>query len=317
MKKKILLVLLSLLFLVGCQSSKPVERNFLAFDTLVDIKLYKGGSKKIMDELENEVHRLEEVFSIHDKKSQVSLLESFDQASGDLEKIIDLSLEMENLTLGNFDPFLGRVSALWGFGSPEETIPDKEILAKTLEESRKKSVEDLDFGGIAKGYAADRLQELAKEKGVTSALFNLGGNIITLGEYEGRKFNIGIQDPLDKTGALLGVVKMGENSAVTSGDYQRGFDEGGIRYHHILDPTNGFPVQKDLISVTLVLPNSAKADAYSTALFVMGFDEARVYAQQEGLPVVLVNKDREVLVINDSEFEFELRNEDYRLVDGK
>lgn len=315
MRKQLVLIIIVLMLLAGCQAKGSYEKNFFAFDTVIDLKIYKGGNEKLLKELEEEVYRLEEVFSIHDDKSQISNLTSIEEARGDLAKIIELSLEMEKLTDGNFDPFLGRVSALWAFGSPGENVPEASLIKSRLEESRNRAVEDLDFGGIAKGYAADKLLEIAKDRGVKSALFNLGGNIITLGDYGGRKFNIGIQDPLDKAGAILGIVKIEENSAVTSGDYQRGFEMDGIRYHHILDPDNGYPVQKDLISVTVILPNSAKADAYSTALFVMGFEGARAYALDKNIPVVLVNKDKEVLVLNKEDFDFELRNDDYRLVD--
>ncbi|NLY72117.1 MAG: FAD:protein FMN transferase [Tissierellia bacterium] len=315
MKKNLVFIIIVLLLLSGCQSKGIYEKNYFAFDTVIDLKIYEGGSEKILKELEEEIYRLEEVFSIHDESSQISKLPNIEDAEGDLASIISLSLEMEELTGGSFDPFLGRVSALWAFGSPEENIPEASLISAALEESKNRNIEDLDFGGIAKGYAADRLLQMAKDRGVKSALFNLGGNIITLGTYEGRSFNIGIQDPLDKAGAILGVVKMKENSAVTSGDYQRGFDKDGVRYHHILDPENGYPVQKDLMSVSVILPNSARADAYSTALFVMGFEEARTYALDNGVPVVLVNRDGEVLVLNDNDFEFELRNEDYRLVD--
>lgn len=209
MKKFLYLVIIVVLILGGCSDDKKYETSFLAFDTLVDLKIYQGGSQKILDELKDETLRLEKLFNIYDQKSAVSELESIALVQGELAEILQLSDEMKAVTLGSFDPYLRRVSALWAFGTPEENVPSKEDLDRVLSLKTEESVKDLDFGGIAKGYAANQLQILARQKGVKSALFNLGGNIITLGEYQGAPFAIGIQDPLNNTGEILGVIRMG------------------------------------------------------------------------------------------------------------
>lgn len=313
--KKFLFTLIILAFVLSaCTNNKSYESSFFAFDTLVELKIYQGGNQRILDELKDETLRLEKLLNIHDGKSGISELEDKALAQGELAEILQLCDEMKDNTLGFFDPYLRRVSALWAFGKPEENVPSQEDLEIFLSLKKEESVEDLDFGGIAKGYAANALQLLARQRGVESALFNLGGNIITLGDYRETPFTIGIQDPLNNTGEILGIIRMGENSAVTSGAYQRGFEKQGTRYHHILDPETGYPVQGDLLSVTLVLPDSAQADAYSTALFVMGFDRARAYALEHALPVILVKDDKGVLVLNSKDFSFELRNDDYLMM---
>ncbi|NLY35637.1 MAG: FAD:protein FMN transferase [Tissierellia bacterium] len=317
MKKIICLLIISTFILSGCVKEKAYEINFFAFDTLVELKIYQGGSQKILAELKEEALRLEKLLNIHDEKSGISQLEDKALIQGELSEVLQLSDEMKENTVGAFDPYLRRVSALWAFGTPQESIPARADIEQLIVLKDEESVEDLDFGGIAKGYAANRLLALAKDRGVKSALFNLGGNIITLGDYQKGSFTIGLQDPLNDTGEILGVIQMKENSAVTSGAYQRGFTVDGLRYHHILDPSTGYPVQGDLLSVTLVLADSARADAYSTALFVMGFDKAKDYATQHALPVVLVREDRAVLVLNAKDFKFELRNDNYHLIEER
>ncbi|HZK10001.1 MAG TPA: FAD:protein FMN transferase [Clostridia bacterium] len=314
MKKYLCILLIISFLLAGCTKQEEYETSFFAFDTIVEFKLYEGGNQEILDELKKEALRIEKLLNIHDETSVISSLKGNSLEENEISELIKLSNEMKELTQGAFDPYLGRVSALWAFGTEEENIPLKEDLDKYIALKIGESLEDLDLGSIAKGYAANQLQELAKKAGVESALFNLGGNIITLGNYQEGTYNIGIQDPLDQTGEIFGFVKMGENSAVTSGAYQRGFEEEGVWYHHILDPKTGYPVDNDLLSVSLVLEDSARADAYSTALFVMGFDKAKEYAHLHSLPVILVRKDGAICLLNAEKFTFVLLKEEYFLL---
>lgn len=314
MKKISVTLMIFFLLISGCSNKQIYETSFLAFDTLVELKLYDGGSKEILRALKEETLRLEKIFNIHSGESEISVLRDKASARGELAELLALADEMKSLTQGTFDPYLRKISALWAFGTPDAKVPSKEDIERLLRE-KGEEIEEIDLGGIAKGYAANILQTMAKEKGVKSALFNLGGNIITLGDYQGEAFRIGLQDPLNKTGEILGVIKMKENSAVTSGAYQRGFNVNNVRYHHILNPQTGYPAEGDLLSVTLVMPDSAQADAYSTALFVMGYSRAKEYALKHNLPVILVRADKSVTLIHGENFTLELRNEAYRLLE--
>ena len=146
----------------------------------------------------------------------------------------------------------------------------------------------VDLGGIAKGYIADRVAAVLKEQGVRSALVDLGGNIVTVGNKAGQPFRIGIKDPADPA-SLCAVLDGQDVSIVTSGIYERGFDQDGVRYHHLLDPATGMPVQNTLASVTVVCKNSADADALSTACFVMG--------EEQGIALIESLSDTEALFI--------------------
>ena len=124
--------------------------------------------------------------------------------------------------------------------------------------------------GIAKGDAADLLRAQREKEGVTSATLDLGGDVFVMGrKTDGSDWRIAVKDPAD-TESYLGVVSAADKFIVTSGVYERYFEENGVRYHHILDPKTGCPAESGLVSVTVLCENGAWADALSTACFVLG-----------------------------------------------
>jgi len=147
------------------------------------------------------------------------------------------------------------------------------------------------LGAVAKGYIADKAAEFLAESGVENAVLNFGGNVIAMGSKpDGSGWNIGIQDPGEATGESMAVLEAHGCSVVTSGVYQRGFDLDGVRYHHILDPATGWPVQNGIASVTIVADSSALGDALSTACFIMG-REGLAFAQSMGAGAMIVYSD--------------------------
>ncbi len=132
----------------------------------------------------------------------------------------------------------------------------------------------IDTGGIAKGFIADRIAEILKNEGCSGAIINLGGNVLTLGNKpDGSKWKIGIQDPFKSTGNYMEIVKVDEMSVVTSGPYERNFEEDGVLYHHILDPFTGYPVVNNIAGVTIISEKSIDGDGLSTSVFAMGVEE--------------------------------------------
>ncbi len=150
----------------------------------------------------------------------------------------------------------------------------------------------IDFGGIAKGYAADLCADILKDADADGLLV-LGGNIYAVGTNEGKDWNIGIADP-DEQSDTVAAVAVHDMSVVTSGDYERYFEQDGVRYHHIFDPATGYPAASGLRSVTVIDENSTRADALTTALFVMGADEGRAYCEDNGIAAVFITSDRQV-----------------------
>ena len=157
----------------------------------------------------------------------------------------------------------------------------------------------LSFGAVAKGCASDYAIQAMRAAGVTSGVVSLGGNVQTLGKKpDGSDWNIAVQDPND-TGSYLGYLTVGETAVITSGSYQRFFTEGGQKYHHILSPKTGRPVNNGLLSVTIVCEDGTLADCLSTAMFVLGPQAALNYWRTYGgFEMVLVKSDGHVILTN-------------------
>lgn len=155
----------------------------------------------------------------------------------------------------------------------------------------------IDLGAVGKGYAADMLAVIYQENDITRGVIALAGNIYVYGEKsDGSLWNIGVTDP-DNTGEVNITVSLSQNSIVTTGAYERYFVEDGEIYHHIFDSKTGYPVESDIKSVTVISPNSALADIYSTALFVMGYDKAIEFSESEDeIDVIIINDNDKVYV---------------------
>ena len=235
----------------------------------------------------------------------------------DLLEVLEKALHYAELSDGAFDPTVGPLVQLWGIGTDAQCIPGDEEIAAALELVnwrdvvidraagtaflRRKGMA-LDLGAIAKGYAGDEALRIAREAKVKRAVFDLGGNIVTLGwriqsKKESLPWRIGIQNPLSDRGVYMGVLPVHDISVVTSGVYERYFESGGKRYHHILSTADGYPVDNGLLSVTIVTDSSTAADALSTTVFALGFQRGR--ALVDSIPdteAIFIFDDRSVII---------------------
>ncbi len=299
-----------LLLLTGCtaQPTQMVRTDF-ALDTVVRVTVYDSASSDAQTALDAcfaELARLEGLLSATKEGSDVDRInrsaEAMVQVSEETAQVLRLSQHVAELSDGAFDVTVRPLSVLWDFTAEEPTVPDEQTIAQTLAQVdyRQLTIEGqqvtlsggaIDLGGVAKGYIADRLREILLQHNVRSALIDLGGNIVALGDKDGQGFRIGIKDPADTT-ALAEVLEVRDRSVVTSGTYERGFTADGVRYHHLLDPKTGYPVQNGLASVTVVNESSATADALSTACFVLGEEKARdLIAQFPDTEVLFIYED--------------------------
>ena len=158
--------------------------------------------------------------------------------------------------------------------------------------------QEIDLGGIAKGFTSSRIMEIFKKDGVTCGMVSLGGNVHLLGtKQDGSAWRVGIQDP-NNTDDMLGVLEANDCAVITSGAYERNFEKDGVTYHHIIDPATGKPSNSGLTSVTIVSKDGTLADGLSTSLFVMGKDKAIAYWKQHAdeFDTILVDKDRNVYI---------------------
>lgn len=289
----------------GCRGeSQPAGRSGFALDTAVSITLYAFAdgalsSQALLDGCFAELERYEQLLSAEREDSDIGRL---NQAEGnpvplseETIELLQIGLQYGKLTNGALDITIRPASRLWNFqGSPALPDPADLSAAAALVDYRNLHLDGLtawltdpdaavDLGGIAKGYIADRLASYLTKNGVESALLDLGGNIVAIGDKEGEDWKIGVRDPSDEN-ALAAVIPVQNASVVTSGTYERGFWLDGVRYHHLLEPKTGWPVQNGLSSVTIVSPLSVDGDALSTACFVLG--EEKALSLIESLPDV-------------------------------
>lgn len=202
--------------------------------------------------------------------------------------LVDASLDVARETDGAFDPTVFPLTHAWGFDDGEHRVPGPDEIAALLARVGYSAVQSdaaagtltlrdeaqIDVGGVAKGFAADELSALLRVRGATSALFDLGGNVTALGaKPDGEPWKVGIADP-SAPDQLAGALSMQDATVSTSGAYQRFFDAGNTRYHHLLDPATGYPAASDLASVSVIGTNGTRADALSTACYVRGLEGA-------------------------------------------
>jgi len=196
----------------------------------------------------------------------------------------------------------------WGFTTSDYRIPGEDELTGLLEHVDYTALTvdgdaatlpagmEMDLGAVAKGYAGEMAADLLRERGVESALLNMGGNVQTVGaKPDGSSWRIGIQDPNQPTGGYLGVLLLKDQAAVTSGGYERYFEQDGVRYWHIMDPHTGAPARSGLTSVTIVGDKGGLCDGLSTSLFVLGLDGALDYWHTYGgFEAILVDENKDV-----------------------
>lgn len=201
--------------------------------------------------------------------------------------IMNRAMQVSKETKGAFDITIYPVMELWGFTTKNYRVPESSEIADVLKHVSYTNVEvngqqvtlsdgaSIDLGGIAKGYTSLRVIQIMKDCGIEHAIINLGGNVQVLGtKTDGSDWRVAIQNP-DSESSYLGVLSTADKAVITSGGYERYFEQDGQVYHHIIDPQTGYPSESDLTSVTIVCSDGTTADALSTALFVMGFDGAK------------------------------------------
>ena len=309
------------LLLSGCAAKPlPHEQRFMAMDTFMHFSVY--GDRTAAVQAQEEILKLERLLSVTDENSEVYAVNHRTaqncNLSPELTALLEQALILARQTDGAFDPTVYPVVRAWGFTTGTYQVPEQEELdrllplvdhtAPILSANSLTLPNDvqLDFGGIAKGWAGDRAAQLLRGAGVTSAILRLGGNIHTVGtKPDGSAWRVGIEDP--DSGGTLGTVSVADLSVVTSGSYQRFFTENGRTYHHIIDPSTGHPATSGLTSVTVIGKYGARCDALSTALFVMGLEEAaQFWREHRDFEAIFVSEDGSVFITDGLEDSFTL-----------
>ncbi len=285
---KLLPLLLLSLFFSGCTRKEPIHKSGFYFDTVISITLYDPSKTAELEHCFTLAEQYENYFSTSIPDSDISQINAAAPHSVPVHpetlELIQKGLSYAAVSKGKFDITIGKLAELWDFESEAPKLPNAAAVAKAAAavDYRKVSVNGnevaltdpdaaLDLGGIAKGYIADKMKEYLLSQGITSGLINLGGNVLTIGTKEdGSAYTIGIQKPFDETGASVASVSIKDQTVVTSGVYERYFEQNGTRYHHILDTGTGYPYDNGLLSVSVICNNSADGDGLSTSCFALG-----------------------------------------------
>ncbi len=336
-RQKILGIGLCLVFLIGGisyikyqEEQKSCTKQLFAMDTFMSFTAYGKNCEKAVDAAIDEVERLDALLSTGKETSEVSRINAAGggEVSEDTAVILQEAMEVYQRTEGLFDVSIYPLMELWGFPSQEYHVPTREELLEVLSLVDASKIafdgtyikllegQRIDFGGIAKGYTSARVMDIFQEYGIHSGMVTLGGNVQVLNKkLDGSKWQVAIRDP-EHEGKILGVLGVENQAVITSGGYERYFEEDGETYIHILNPRTGYPADKDLISVTVISEDGMLADALSTSLYLMGREEAVSYWERYGeeFEMILVTEKGEILVTEGICEEFETE-EEYLVID--
>lgn len=299
-----LLILIFVIFILYINKSETATETVFAMDTYMSLSASGKKANEALKKCVEEIVSLDSILATEKENSEVHRLNEVKTAplSPVVAELFSKSIEISNITDGNFDITVYPVMKLWGFNNGNEKhVPSKASIDKLLPFVDYSLIEtsidsdtgftslsmpenvEVDFGGIAKGYTAYRLKAILEKYKIKSALISLGGNIRVIGKKaDGSPWKVAIQSPDDSL-PYLGVLSVSDKAIVTSGGYERFFEEDGNVYHHIIDPKTGYPANTGLKSVTIVTDDDTLADGLSTALFVMGPKKAIDFYKESSL----------------------------------
>lgn len=305
--------------------------------TYITLSIYADQEvpKKVFDDLFNLIDKYEYMVSKNISGTELDQVNKNAgitpvKVSSDIIEMVSLGLKYAKVSEGRFDISIGPIVDLWGIGSDSARLPqDSEIQALMKDVDYSKIVVDkaastvylpekgmeIDLGAIAKGYIADRLKDKIQAEGYDSAIINLGGNVLTVGRKpNSENWNIGVRNPESDAGSTMGILKLVDNSIVSSGVYERFFIQDNVRYHHIINALTGYPEQNDMLSVSIVSDRSVDGDALSTTTFLLGLEKGYKYIESlNGIGAVFIMKDHSVYVTSDLADKFTLTNKDYTI----
>lgn len=304
------------LFIIGYNAANhfgndtTVRKTRFLLGTIFEIQIRdteKDKAEEIISAAFDEVSRIDDLLSTYKTKNAVWDInnsgDSVIRVDPEIYSLLDECLKISETTNGAFDIAIDTLISLWGFGKDRMVVPETNLLNKALLSSGYQNLKlsgnnyvirnngvKLNFGAIAAGYAVDRVFEHLKTANVKSALINGGGEIRAIGN----EWSVGIQHPR-VSGALLEKINLKGFSVATSGDYEQFFEDNGVRYHHILNPANGYPAT-ECQSVTVVAENTTIADALGTGVFVLGPEKGMALIESlENVEALIVDKNGRII----------------------
>ncbi len=346
MKKPIKILISSLLLMIllsslsACRSSgnlQKVDGDAFVLGTFGQIRVFTSSEakgKKAIDKAFKRITEIENTMSASLPNTDVAKInksagKSPVKVNPDTLFVINKGIEYEKVTKGTFNITLGSLIELWGIGKDWQKVPtlqeiqeaQKHIDINQLEVKDKKVlIKDpqmlMDLGGIAKGYAVDEAVKVLKESGIKSGFVNLGGDIYVFGDKPDQTpWYIGIQKPVIESSTVMARVNLYNQSIVSSGDYERYFEENDVRYHHIIDPATGYPSDGGIVSVTIISDKAIDGDVLSTSVFILGLEEGlELLEGLDGIEGVIITNDNSVYTTSGMANKVEILDESYKLI---
>lgn len=340
LKKYLLFILTSIVFifsLSGCtkKEPEPISKEGLFLGTFCKVTIYDEASRDVLEKAFNRISEIEDKMTINKPSSEVININSksgldYVKVSPDTFYVIKQGKYYSELSQGKFDITIGPIVKLWNIGTDKARVPSPDEIKNKLplvdynnillnEKENKIMLKEkdmlIDLGAIAKGYAGDEVKRILSENGVKHALINLGGNLVTLGSKPDNKaWKLGVQNPFDSRGEYLGTIEVSNKAIVTSGVYERYIEKDGKRYHHILSPKNGYPVDNSLVSISIIADKSIDADALSTTAFALGLENGlKLIESLKNIDAIFVTKDSDVYVTSGLKDNFKITNDKFKL----
>lgn len=314
-KLRLTKIILIVLLLCGCSPKQPISKTQLLLDTQVTITLYDHASNNILEDCFEICKKYELYFSRTNPQSELYQLNHQDKSkpieiSDELAKVIQIGLDYSKLSNGSFDITIGTLIDLWDFKSANPKVPNSNDINQAINSIGYQNIilEDnlisfnnpntiIDLGAIAKGYIGDKIKEYLISEGVNSAIINLGGNVVLVGDKNGQDFKVGIANP--QGGEDIVRLNIADKSIVTSGTYQRCFKLEDQLYHHILNPKTGYPYNNNLTSVTIISDQSVDGDVLSTVCFTLGKEKGlELINQTKGVEAIFIDASNQIYYSN-------------------
>ena len=306
----------------AADSREPISATAIKLNTAVTVTIYDSKDKNLLTECMNLCDKYEKVFSRtasdselyqlnHRELAPVKGTENTYQVSDSLAELVSEGLDYSELSKGAFDIAIEPLTSLWDFTAEDPQVPKDSLIQAALpkcdyhnisvdkdknEITLKTDDTAIELGAIAKGYIADRLKDYLVSQNVKSAIINLGGNVLCIGEKpDNSAFKIGIQKPFADRSETIAVMDIKDKSVVSSGIYERCFEQNGTLYHHLLNPETGYPYDNGLIAVTIISDKSVDGDALSTTCFALGLKDGMKLAESlDDVQAFFVTSDYEI-----------------------
>ncbi|MGI6722454.1 MAG: FAD:protein FMN transferase [Anaerovoracaceae bacterium] len=330
MKKLLVIILICALIIIpqtGCGKEEQVSSEGFYLDTICNITIYNIEKKKGEKLTKGALKVCDKYEKMMSKTVDGSDVDRINKAGGkpvkvsrDTLDVIKLGLEMSRDSGGKFDITVGRITDLWDFKSKNPKVPAADDIRAAVATVGYKQVKikgntvqltnpetKIDLGAVAKGYIADRVTDYLKKNHVDQAIINLGGNVVAIGsKSKGTPWRVGIEKPFSGRSKIVGATPATNEAVVTSGIYEREFKKNGRIYHHIIDPSTGYPVDNDVVSDTIVARagRAARCDGYSTVCLLLGVDKGKKFIEkQKGFQALFIDRDNKITKTKGMKFE--------------